>query len=103
MADDAILEMVKDSLHMSFDLDDSSARRLNNEIGQGIAYIQRYGDPSASCLPGTVTGQLLCEYVLRAESGAVETFYTDFRNDILSLKAESDARAYAEAVYDDQD
>lgn len=92
-----IVLMVKDSLHMSFTLDESSARRLNNEIASGIAYIKKYGDPDASFEPGTISGQLLCEYVLRAESGAAETFAVDFRNDLLAMRSESEAVLFAES------
>jgi len=97
MADEQIIQMVKDSLHMSFTLDESSTRRLNNEIASGIAYIQKYGDPDASFDPGTISGQLLCEYVLRAESGATETFAVDFRSDLLAMRSESEAHQFAES------
>lgn len=97
-----IVQMVKDSLHMSFTLDDSSDRRLNDEISSGIAYIQKYGDPWASFLPGTIAGQLLCAYVLRAESGATETFAVDYRSDLLAMRTEYEAQLYAEACgYED--
>lgn len=92
-----IVQMIKDSLHMSFTLDDSSTRRLNDEIASGIAYIQKYGDPDASFEPGTIAGQLLCAYVLRAESGATETFAADYRNDLLAMRIEYEAGQYAAA------
>lgn len=96
-----ISQMVKDSLHMDFTLDDSSTRRLDNEISAGIAYIQKYGDPTATCEPGTLSGELLCAYVLRAESGASETFGVDYRAELLAMKAESEARDFAAVIYDD--
>ena len=96
--DPSILEMVKDSLHMSCTLDDSSARRLNAEIASGIAYIQKYGDPDATCEPGTQSGELLCAYVLRAESGATETFGVDYKDDLLAMKAEDQVAEFAAAM-----
>lgn len=90
-----ILQMLKDNLHITYELDDSTERRLWNEANDGIAYIKKYVDPNASCEPGTEYAGLLCEYVLRAESGALETFAADFAKDITAGRIITDVDAYA--------
>lgn len=97
VADD-VYQMILDNLHITYIPDDSTERRLNNEILSGIAYIKKYCDPSADCMPGTTSGQLLCDYVLRAESGDVETFATDFSDEITGSKIATDVKKYAEAM-----
>lgn len=93
-----IYQMVLDNLHITYTPDDSTVKRLKNETASGIAYIQKYCSPDADCSPGTVYGQLLCEYVLRAEAGALETFPQDFAEEITALGIESQVSGYAEAM-----
>ena len=93
-----IYQMLLDNLHVTYTPDVSTERRIRNEGEAGIAYIRKYGDPASPCGPGTQTGALLCEYVLRAEAGALESFQIDYRMELLQLKAEAEANAYAEAV-----
>jgi len=95
---EAIYQMILQFLHLTHSLDDASVSRITNEINAGIAYIRRYGDPDATCEPGTESGALLCEYVLRAEAGALSTFAVDFASEILQMKAVSDASKYAAAM-----
>ncbi len=99
MATDAkILQMVKDNLHITYTLDDSSARRLDNYIAAGIAYVRSRSDPRATFEPGSDGATLLCEYVLRAESGALESFKRDYAPDMLSGQLGHQADQYAEAM-----
>lgn len=93
-----IYEMVLDNLHNTFTPDESTERRLKNEVSAGIAYLKKYCDPGADFSPGTRFGQLLCDYVLRAESGAAETFAVDFAEEITAARAEYEAERYAEAM-----
>lgn len=95
---DNILQMVKDNLHITYTPDASTEKRLKNEIGAGIEYIRKYCDPAADCSPGTESGALLCEYVLRAEAGAADTFGEDFAVEITGAKIQTDVDAYAEAM-----
>ena len=91
-----IFNMVCNNLHITYTLDTSTTARLTNEIETGIAYIQRYCDSAATCEPGTLSGQLLCEYVLRAESGALDSFAVDFRKDILEARNFVEVGTYAQ-------
>ncbi len=93
-----IYQMILNSLHITYTPDESTVKRLENEIASGTEYIQKYCSPAADCRPGTVSGQLLCEYVLRAEAGALETFPQDFAEEITSLGIESRVSDYAEAM-----
>lgn len=100
---DEIYQMILDDLHITYDTDQSTERRIKNEILAGIEYIQTYCDPAADCMPGTSSARLLCDYVLRAESGDVETFKSDFAEEITGMKIGYDAKTYAEAMgYIDQ-
>ena len=98
VVDDAVFTMVKHNLHITYTLDESSTERLTNEIADGMQYIKRYCDPSAAFEPGEKYAALLCEYVLRAESGALETFARDYADEIRTGKLEYDVDAYAEAL-----
>lgn len=93
-----IYNMLLRALHVTYTPDADTAARINNEGAAGIALIQKYCDPESDCAPGTRCGQLLCEYVLRAEAGAAETFLQDFAQDIVEIKNETDIKAYAEAL-----
>ena len=93
-----IHNMILNNLHITYTPDDSTERRLKNEINAGIAYIKEYCDPDADFTPGTRFGQMLCDYVLRAEAGALETFAKDFAEEITASKAETDVKKYAEAM-----
>lgn len=93
---DEIYTMILNNLHITYTPDESTVSRLKNEIAAGIEYIKKYCDPAADCGPGTKYGQLLCDYVLRAEAGALETFAKDFAEDITAAKIESDTKEYAE-------
>lgn len=93
-----VYQMILDNLHITYTPDDSTKNRITNEISSGIEYIRKYCDPSAECSPGTNSGQLLCDYVLRSESGALETFAADFAEEITAVKIETDVDGYAEAM-----
>ncbi len=90
--------MILDNLHITYTPDDSTDKRLRNEIASGIAYLRKYCSPDADCRPGTSFGQLLCEYVLRAEAGALDTFAQDFAEEITAANIENEASRYAEAM-----
>ena len=96
--DNGIMKMVKDSLHITYEPDESTLSRLESEVSAGIAYIKQYCDPAAGCSPGTYYGELLCEYVLRAEAGALDTFAADFAVDISSSKIRKEVDEYAGAM-----
>lgn len=98
MIQEEVYNMILDNLHITYNPDSSTKNRLLNEISSGIAYIKKYCDPDADCLPGTYYGQLLCDYVLRAESGDLETFSKDFAEEITGSKVASDVSQYAEAM-----
>ena len=93
-----IYRMILDSLHVTYEPDESTKRRIENETASGIAYIRKYCDPGADFAPGSRFGQLLCDYVLRAESGALETFAADFAGDITAARIGHEVEKYAEAM-----
>ena len=93
-----IYQMILDNLHITYTPDDSTRRRLENEINDGITAIKKYCAPVPDCEPGGAQAELLREYVLRAESGAADTWYRDFAGEILSQQAASEVAAYAEAM-----
>lgn len=95
---DDIYKMILDNLHATHKIDESTERRLKNEISSGIAYIKKYCSPRADFSPGTQFGQMLCEYVLRAESGAAETFANYFSEEITAARMEHEVKEYAEAM-----
>lgn len=99
--DQNIYQMILDFLHITQTPDKSSVRRIQNEINSGITFIKTYCDNDATCRPGTESGALLCEYVLRAESGAAATFEADFAQDIVQMQVATDVRKYLEAIEDD--
>lgn len=93
-----IYQMILNNLHITYTPDESTVKRIHNEMASGIAYLQKYCSPDADCGPGTMFGQLLCEYVLRAEAGALETFSQDFAEEITAFGIESRVSVYAEAM-----
>ncbi len=93
-----IYQMILNNLHITYSPDESAVRRLKNEIASGTAYIKQYCSPDAECQPGTRFGQLLCEYVLRAEAGALDTFSQDFAEEITASRIEYETGKYAEAM-----
>ena len=93
-----IYEMITDNLHITYTVDPATQRRLENEIADGIAFIRKYCDPDATCEPGTEYAALLCEYVLRAESGAAATFAVDFAREIRVGRLHTEVDAFAEAM-----
>lgn len=95
---DEIYEMILKDRHITYTPDPDTVTRLKNEAAAGIAYIRKYCNPAADCSPGTTFGQLLCEYVLRAEAGAVETFEEDFAEDITAARIEFEVDRYAGAM-----
>lgn len=92
-----ILNMVLQNLHITYTLDNATSARITNEINAGIEYLNKYFDSGADFSPGTLSGQYLCEYVLRAESGALETFASDFAQDIAQGRIKVEVDEYAEA------
>ena len=103
MVTQTIYEMLLQFLHITQTPDADSVSRIQNEAASGIRYIQRYCDPEATCEPGTDYSDLLCEYVLRAEGGALATFEDDFAQDIVQAKIITDTKMYAEAMGYDQE
>lgn len=100
---ETIYQMILDFLHVTYTPDESTVRRITNEINSGMKFLRNYCDPEAGFMPGTESGGLLCEYVLRAESGAAAAFEDDFAQDIVQSKLAFDVRKYAEAVgYDSE-
>lgn len=93
-----ILQMIFNSLHITYTPDRATEQRIRNETASGMAYIRRYCDRGAVFTPGSRFGQLLCDYVLRAEAGALETFAADFAGDITASRIEHETGAYAEAM-----
>jgi len=94
---ETVYSMLLRALHVTYTPDDDTEQRIRAEGAAGKDVLNRYADPEADCEPGTRCGQLLCDYVMRAEAGATETFLTDFAQDIVEIKAEYDIRRYAAA------
>lgn len=94
---ETVYKMLLHALHVTYTPDDDTEQRIRAEGAAGKDLLNRYADPEADCEPGTRCGQLLCDYVMRAEAGAAETFLTDFAQDIVEIKAEYDIRRYAAA------
>lgn len=97
MITETVYNMLLRKLHVTYTPDEDTERRLRDEGAAGIRLLRKYCDPEADCEPGTRCGELLCEYVMRAEAGAAETFLKDFAQDIVEIKTETDVRVYAEA------
>lgn len=95
---ETVYTMLLRALHVTYTPDEATEQRIRAEGAAGKELLNRYADPGASCEPGTRCGQLLCDYVMRAEAGAAETFLPDFAQDITEIKAEFDVRSYAEAA-----
>jgi len=95
---ETVYKMLLRKLHVTYDPDEDTEQRIRDEGTAGIKLIQRYCDPDADCEPGTRCGELLCEYVMRAEAGAADTFLKDFAQDILEIQTETDVNRYAEAM-----
>lgn len=94
---ETVYKMLLRALHVTYTPDDDTEQRIRAEGAAGKDLLNRYADPEADCELGTRCGQLLCDYVMRAEAGATETFLTDFAQDIVEIKAEYDIRRYAAA------
>lgn len=94
---ETVYSMLLRALHVTYTPDDDTEQRIRAEGAAGKDVLNRYADPEADCEPGTRCGQLLCDYVMRAEAGAAETFLVDFAQDIVEIKAEYDIRRYAAA------
>lgn len=97
-----IRTMLYQFLHITQDPDEESIARIDNEASSGMALLRRLCSASLDFAPGTEGGQLLCEYVLRAESGAAATFQDDFAEEILGLHLDDVVNGYAEAMGYDQ-
>lgn len=93
-----IYKMILDNLHITYEPDESTKNRLRNETEAGMEYIRKYCSPAADFSPGKQYGQMLCDYVLRAEAGALETFAQDFAEDITAAGIETEVNGYAEAM-----
>jgi hypothetical protein len=94
---ETVYKMLLRALHVTYTPDEDTEARIRAEGAAGKELINRYADPNAACEPGTRCGQLLCEYAMRAEAGAAETFLTDFAQDILEIKSEYDITTWAAA------
>ena len=92
---ETVYNMLLRALHVTYTPDEDTEQRIRAEGAAGKELLNRYADPDADCEPGTRCGQLLCDYVMRAEAGAAETFLTDFAQDIVEIKSEYDARIWA--------
>lgn len=98
-----IQEMVYNALHITATPDTSSVSRIEAEITDGIGYINKYVDASATCEPGTDYASLLTSYVLYAEAGALDQFRVNYGPDILAGRIETEADAFAEVAYADDE
>lgn len=98
MITDTVYNMLLRKLHVTYTPDVDTEQRLRDEGAAGIRLLKKYCDPEADCEPGTRCGELLCEYVMRAEAGAADTFLKDFAQDIIELQTETDVNRYAEAI-----
>lgn len=94
----SIFDMILHNLHFTFEPDLATRSRVENEIRDGIAYLRNYCDSDANFEPGGNYAALLKEYVLRAESGAVNTFSADFAKEIRAGRVQFDVEGYAEAM-----
>lgn len=94
---ESVYKMLIRALHVTYTPDEDTEARIRAEGAAGKELLNRYADPDAGCEPGTRCGQLLCDYVMRAEAGAAETFLTDFAQDIVEIKSEYDLRTWAAA------
>lgn len=92
---ETVYSMLLRALHVTYTPDEDTEERIRAEGAAGKDLLNRYADPEADCEPGTRCGQLLCDYVMRAEAGAAETFLRDFAQDIVEIKTEFDARTWA--------
>lgn len=98
MITEQVYTMLLQRLHVTYTPDPDTAARIRNEGSAGLQLIQKYCDPTTDCSPGTRCGELLCEYVMRAEAGAAETFLRDFAQDILELQTECQVNNFAEVM-----
>ena len=98
MITDTVYNMLLRKLHVTYTPDVDTEQRLRDEGAAGIRLLKKYCDPEVDCEPGTRCGELLCEYVMRAEAGAADTFLKDFAQDIIELQTETDVNRYAEAI-----
>lgn len=92
---ETVYSMLMRALHVTYTPDEDTERRIRAEGSAGKDLLNRYADPEADCEPGSRCGQLLCDYVMRAEAGAAETFLQDFAQDIVEIKSEYDAKTWA--------
>lgn len=92
---ETVYSMLLRVLHVTYTPDEDTEERIRAEGAAGKDLLNCYADPEADCEPGTRCGQLLCDYVMRAEAGAAETFLRDFAQDIVEIKTEFDARTWA--------
>lgn len=92
---ETVYGMLLRALHVTYTPDEDTERRIRAEGSAGKDLLNRYADPEADCEPGSRCGQLLCDYVMRAEAGAAETFLRDFAQDIVEIKSEYDAKTWA--------
>ena len=92
---ESVYKMLIRALHVTYTPDEDTERRIRAEGSAGKDLLNRYADPEADCEPGSRCGQLLCDYVMRAEAGAAETFLRDFAQDIVEIKSEFDAKTWA--------
>ena len=87
--------MLLRALHVTYTPDEDTEQRIRAEGAAGKELLNRYADPDADCEPGTRCGQLLCDYVMRAEAGAAETFLVDCAPDVVDITSEYEARIWA--------
>lgn len=92
---ETVYSMLLRALHVTYTPDEDTERRIRAEGSAGKDLLNRYADPEADCEPGSRCGQLLCDYVMRAEAGAAETFLRDFAQDIVEIKSEYDTKTWA--------
>lgn len=92
---ETVYNMLLRALHVTYTPDEDTEQRIRAEGAAGKDLLNRYADPDADCEPGTRCGQLLCDYVMRAEAGAAETFLVDFAQDVVEIKSEYEARIWA--------
>lgn len=93
-----IRTMLYDFLHYTQEPDESSASRIEAEGESGMKLLRSLCSPNLTFTPGSESGQLLCEYVLRCEAGAAAAFQEDFKSDIIRLQSIYLVEGYAEAM-----
>ena len=99
----ALLAPVRAYVQQGYEADEDTTSRLTTEIGASIDYLRTYADPTTDFEQGSRMRELLCERVMRAEAGEVESFDKDFKDDVRSISINLQTAEYAaEMGYGDE-